>query len=173
MTLFAFEGHAPEVDAEAWVAPGAHVIGKVTLAAGASIWFGAALRGDNERLTVGPGSNVQENCVFHTDPGFPLTIGENCTVGHGVILHGCTLEDAVLVGMGSVVMNGAVIGAGSLIGAGALVTEGTVVPPQSLVLGQPGRVVKSRDFTEGNLKTARGYQDKLRRFKVGMTALPG
>ncbi|NKB28302.1 MAG: gamma carbonic anhydrase family protein [Rhodobacteraceae bacterium] len=168
MTLYSFEGVTPHIEGNTWIAPDANVIGNVRVHAGASIWFGSTLRGDNEPIVVGPGSNVQEGCIFHTDPGFPLTIGANCTVGHGVILHGCTLGDLVLVGMGATVMNGAVIGAGSLIGAGALVTEGTEVPPNSLVLGAPGKVVRSFDYSAMNLSSAKGYQDKSARFRDGM-----
>ena len=168
MTLYSFEGVTPQIDPNAWIAPDANIIGNVALAEAASVWFGATLRGDNEPIVVGQGSNVQEGCIFHTDPGFPLTIGANCTVGHGVILHGCTLGDLVLVGMGATVMNGAVIGAACLIGAGALVTEGTVIPPHSLVLGQPGKVVRSFDFSAMNQGSADGYMSKLIRFRDGL-----
>lgn len=168
MTLYSFEGLTPVIEGDTWIAPDANVIGNVLVQTGASIWFGSTLRGDNEPIVVGPGSNVQEGCIFHTDPGFPLSIGANCTVGHGVILHGCTLGDLVLVGMGATVMNGAVIGAGSLIGAGALVTEGTEVPPNSLVLGAPGKVVRCFDYSAMNLTSAKGYHDKSARFRDGM-----
>ncbi len=171
MTLYSFEGITPQVHSSAWIAPDANVIGGVTIEAMASVWFGSTLRGDNEPIVVGHGSNVQEGCIFHTDPGFPLTIGANCTVGHGVILHGCRLEELVLIGMGATVMNGAVIGAGSLIGAGALVTEGTEIPPGSLVLGQPGKVVRSHDFSEANLDSAKGYHAKAARFRDGLKAV--
>jgi len=126
-----------------FVAPTASVIGKVTAAAQSSIWFGAVLRGDADHISIGEGSNVQDNAVVHCDPGFPAIIGDYCTVGHSAIVHGCTLEKGVLVGMGAIVMNGAVIGEGSIVGAGAIVTEGTKVPPFSVVLGQPGRVKKT------------------------------
>ncbi|KKK64205.1 hypothetical protein LCGC14_2986590, partial [marine sediment metagenome] len=116
MTLYALADARPEVVPDAWVAPDANVIGKVTLGPEASVWFGSTLRGDNEMITVGRGSNVQENCVFHTDMGFPLTVGEDCTIGHKVMLHGCTIGDNSLIGMGATVLNGAKIGKNCLIG---------------------------------------------------------
>ena len=126
-----------------WVAPDANVIGQVRLMAGASVWFGATLRGDNEWINLGTGSNVQENSVLHTDIGYPLSIGRNCTIGHNAILHGCTIGDQSLIGMGAIVLNGAQIGRNCLIGAGALITEGKIIPDNSLVLGAPGKVVRS------------------------------
>jgi len=116
--LYALGDKVPQVDGDAWVAPGCHVVGDVTMAAGASVWFGAALRGDNEVIAVGAGSNIQENCVLHTDMGFPLTIGAGCTIGHKAMLHGCTIGENSLIGMGATVLNGAVIGKNCLIGAG-------------------------------------------------------
>ncbi|KZX98598.1 MULTISPECIES: gamma carbonic anhydrase family protein [unclassified Sulfitobacter] len=145
MTLYALGDDTPEVHADAWVAPDANVIGTVTLSEGSSVWFGATLRGDNEPIVVGQGSNVQENCVFHTDIGFPLTVGRNCTIGHKVMLHGCTVGDNTLVGMGATILNGAKIGKNCLIGAGALVTENKVIPDNSLVMGSPGKVVRELD----------------------------
>lgn len=173
MTIYSLDGIAPEIDPTAWVAPDANIIGKVTLAEAASVWFGATLRGDNERITVGQGSNVQEGCILHTDMGFPLEIGANCTIGHKAILHGCILEEGVLIGMGATVLNGAVIGAGSLIGAGALVTEGKVIPPGSMVLGAPGKVVRELDETVRMtlIKSAEGYQANAERFRQGLQAL--
>ena len=139
-------GHiTPDVDPDAWIAPGCHVIGKVNLAARASVWFGSTLRGDNELIAVGAGSNIQENCVLHTDMGFPLTIGKDCTIGHKAMLHGCTIGDNSLIGMGTTVLNGAVIGKNCLIGAGALITEGKHIPDGSLVMGVPGRVIRQLD----------------------------
>ena len=173
MTLYRFEEHTPQVASSAWVAPGAHVMGQVVLEDEANIWFGAVLRGDNEPIVVGRGSNVQENSVFHTDPGCPLTIGADVTVGHMAILHGCTIEDGALIGMGATVMNRAVIGAGSLIGAGALVPEGKVIPPRSLVLGSPGKVVRELDEAASRalLKSAEGYRAKAARFRDGLVPL--
>jgi carbonic anhydrase/acetyltransferase-like protein (isoleucine patch superfamily) len=173
MTLYSLGGHAPQLDEDTWVAPDANLIGQVILQAGASVWFGATLRGDNEPITVGAGSNVQENCVFHTDMGFPLTIGQGCTIGHKAMLHGCTLEDNVLIGMGATVLNGAKIGANSLIGAGALVTEGKEIPPGSLVMGAPGKVVRELDEAaiEGLRASALHYAERMRRFRAELTAL--
>lgn len=145
MTLYSLDGHQPEIDPQAWVAPGCHLIGKITLLSRASVWFGSTLRGDNERITIGAGSNVQENCVLHTDMGFPLVIGTDCTIGHKAMLHGCTIGDNSLIGMGATVLNGARIGRNCLIGAGALVTEGKDIPDGSLVVGAPGRVVRQLD----------------------------
>jgi carbonic anhydrase/acetyltransferase-like protein (isoleucine patch superfamily) len=156
-----------------WVAPDANVIGKVRLNAGASVWFGATLRGDNEWIDIGAGSNVQENSVLHTDIGFPLTIGRNCTIGHKAILHGCTIGDQSLIGMGAIVLNGAQIGRNCLIGAGALITEGKIIPDNSLVLGAPGKVVRSLTEAEiqGLLASAIGYQTNMRRFAKGLEAI--
>ncbi|WP_375002724.1 gamma carbonic anhydrase family protein [Aeromicrobium sp. CTD01-1L150] len=130
----------PEVDDAAWVAPNATLAGAVRIEPGASIWYGAVLRADNEPITVGRDSNVQDNCAFHVDKGKPVTLGEGVSVGHGAVVHGATIGDHVLVGMGAVVMNGAVIGDETLIAAGALVTEGMEVPPRSLVAGVPAKV---------------------------------
>lgn len=171
MTLYALDGHVPELDGDTWVAPGANLIGKITLLAGASVWFGCTLRGDNERIIVGAGTNVQENCVFHTDMGYPMSIGVNCTIGHKVMLHGCTIGDNSLIGMGATVLNGAVIGKNCLIGAGALITEGKVIPDGSLVMGAPGKVVRQLDEAaiEGLTQTALNYQGNMRRFRSGLT----
>ena len=147
MPLYELDGTAPALpgDGSTWIAPGARVIGRVTMEAGVSIWFNAVLRADNEPITIGRDTNVQDGCVFHVDPGFPLVIGANVTVGHNAILHGCTIGDGSLIGMGAVVMNGAVIGESCLVGANALVPEGKEIPPRSLVLGQPAKVVRTLD----------------------------
>src|ERR1700746_2365170 len=139
MAIYELDGRGPDlpVDGNYFIADTATVIAKVRLKAGASVWFGAVLRGDNEWIEIGEGSNVQDNSTCHTDMGFPLTIGTNCTVGHNVILHGCTIEDGALVGMGSIVMNGARIGRGSVVGAGSVITEGKQFPENSLILGSP------------------------------------
>ncbi|MCH0562549.1 MULTISPECIES: gamma carbonic anhydrase family protein [unclassified Streptomyces] len=134
------DGRRPRVDGDTFVAPTASVIGDVTLAAGASVWYGAVLRGDVESIRVGAGSNVQDNCTLHADPGFPVTVGERVSIGHNAVVHGATVEDDCLIGMGATVLNGAVIGAGSLVAAQALVPQGMVVPPGSLVAGVPARV---------------------------------
>ncbi len=147
MPLYELDGIAPTLpaDGSAWIAPGAQVIGRVELAPGVSIWFNAVLRGDNEPMVIGRDTNVQDGCVFHVDPGFPLVIGADVTVGHKAILHGCTVGDGCLIGMGAVVMNGATIGESCLVGANALVPEGKEIPPRSLVLGQPAKVVRALD----------------------------
>ncbi|WP_251092483.1 gamma carbonic anhydrase family protein [Streptomyces sp. Caat 7-52] len=139
-------GKEPQIDAEAFVAPTASVIGDVTLRAGASVWYGAVLRGDVEKITVGAQANVQDNVTLHADPGFPVTVGERVSIGHNAVVHGATVEDDCLVGMGATVLNGAVIGAGSLVAAQALVPQGMVVPPGSLVAGVPAKV--KRPLTE-------------------------
>ncbi|MCW0212149.1 MAG: gamma carbonic anhydrase family protein [Pseudonocardia sp.] len=136
------DGVAPDVHPEAWVAPGAVLAGRVTLRAGASVWYTCVLRGDMDTITIGERSNIQDGTVVHADPGFPCTVGAGVSVGHRAVLHGCTIGDDVLVGMGAVVLNGATIGSGSLIAAGAVITQGMVVPPNSLVAGVPGKVRK-------------------------------
>ena len=147
MPLYALDGVAPEfADREtAWIAPDAQVIGKVSIGRKCGIWFGAVLRGDNELIALGEETNVQEHVVMHTDMGFPLTVGFGCTIGHRAVLHGCTIGDNSLVGMGAIVLNGAVIGPNSLVGAGALVTEGKTFPPGSLIVGSPARAVRQLD----------------------------
>ncbi len=167
--LYALDGLAPEVDPQAWIAPGCHVIGNVTIAAKASVWFGTTLRGDNENIHVGAGSNVQENCVLHTDLGFPLDIGENCTIGHKAMLHGCTIGPNSLIGMGATVLNGAVIGKNCLIGAGALITEGKTIPDGSLVMGI-GKIIRTLDAQAINALTASAlhYQQNAARFRTGL-----
>jgi len=167
MTLYALDGHAPDVAEDAWIAPDANLIGKVTVGPRGSVWFGATLRGDNEPITVGAGSNVQENCVMHTDMGFPLTIGAGCTIGHKAMLHGCTVGDNSLIGIGAIVLNGARIGRDCLIGAGALITEGKEIPDGSLVMGAPGKVVRSLDAAAiaALRASALHYQDNAERFR--------
>ena len=156
-----------------WIAPGAHVIGDVRLGQDVGIWFGAVLRGDKEPLSIGDGSNIQEHVVIHADPGFPVRIGAGVTVGHRAIVHGCTIGDGSLIGMGATVLNGAKIGKGCLIGACALVTEGKEIPDHSLVMGSPGKVVRRLDEAalEALRDSARRYQDNMRRFRDGLRAL--
>ncbi|MBB3036714.1 gamma carbonic anhydrase family protein [Hoyosella altamirensis] len=132
--------HVPQIDSTAWIAPNAAVIGRVTIAADVSIWYNAVLRGDLESISIGAQTNIQDGCVLHADPGMPLQVGSGVSVGHNAILHGCTVEDDVLVGMGATVLNGAKIGAGTLIAANALIPEGAQIPPGSLVAGVPGKV---------------------------------
>ncbi|QII00338.1 gamma carbonic anhydrase family protein [Rhodococcoides fascians A21d2] len=143
--VFGVGERRPVVDEAAWIAPTAAVIGSVELGRDVSIWYGASLRADAEEIRIGSGTNIQDNCVVHTDPGMPVSIGNHVTVGHGAILHGCRIEDGVLVGMGAVIMNGAVIGAGSLIAAGTVITEETVVPAGSLIAGVPGKIKRALD----------------------------
>ena len=173
MTLFSLGGISPQIHDDCWVAPDANVIGKIVLEAGSSIWFGATLRGDNEVIHVGAGTNVQENTVMHTDMGYPLTIGEGCTIGHKALLHGCTIGDNTLIGMGAVVLNGAKIGKNCLIGANALITENKEIPDGALVMGAPGKVVRTLDEAaiEGLRQSALSYQKNMRRFKAGLTQI--
>ena len=168
--IYALDGHAPRLHPDTWVAPDANLIGKVVLEEGASVWFGATLRGDNEEIRVGAGSNIQENSVLHTDMGYPLVIGANCTIGHRAMLHGCIIGEGSLIGMGATILNGAKIGKGCLIGACALITEGKEIPDGSLVMGAPGKVVRMLDETAraGLLGSAAGYQANMRRFRAGM-----
>lgn len=168
--IYSLDGIAPVIDPAAWVAPDANLIGRVTLLADASVWFGTTIRGDNEMITVGQGSNVQENCVLHTDMGYPLVIGADCTIGHKAMLHGCTIGDGTLIGMGATILNGARIGKGCLIGAGALVTEGKEIPDGALVMGAPGKVVRMLDAEAQArlLKSAAGYRANALRFRHGL-----
>jgi carbonic anhydrase/acetyltransferase-like protein (isoleucine patch superfamily) len=175
MAVYKLDGVSPDLPAKGtyWVAPSADLIGKVRLMAEASIWFGAVLRGDNEWITVGVGSNVQEACVLHTDMGAPLTIGTNCTIGHKALLHGCDIGDNSLVGMGAIVLNHAKIGRNCLIGAGALIPEGKVIPDNSLVVGQPGKIIRVLDEEAVARLTAsaEGYQRNWKRFASGLECI--
>jgi carbonic anhydrase/acetyltransferase-like protein (isoleucine patch superfamily) len=168
MAIYQLGEHAPEIDASAYVADSATLIGKVTLAPKASVWDGVTIRGDNERITVGENSNVQEGTVMHTDMGFPLVIGRNVTIGHQAMLHGCTVGDGSLIGIQAVILNGARIGKGCLVGAGALVTEGKEFPDHSLIIGTPAKVV--RTLTEEDLLRLQGnaasYVERGQRFKA-------
>ena len=170
MTLYALDGHEPQIAKDSWIAPDANLIGQVVIEEAASVWFGSTLRGDNELIVIGAGTNVQENCVMHTDMGFPLIIGAGCTIGHKAMLHGCTLGQNTLIGMGATVLNGAVIGENCLIGAGALIPEGKHIPDGSLVMGMPGKVVRQLDETAiaGLRKSALHYQTNMRRFRAGL-----
>ena len=160
------DGTTPVVAEDAWMAPTAVVVGAVVVSSRASLWFGAVARGDGEQIRIGARSNVQDNAVLHADPGFPCVLGEAVTVGHAAVVHGCTIEDRVIVGMGATVMNGARIGHDSIVAAGSLVAEGTQIPPRSLVVGVPGRV--RRELTEAELeKIARNaavYVEKAERY---------
>ncbi len=172
MAVHALDGVLPELPDEGryWIAESATVIGKVTAGEGVGIWFGAVVRGDNESIAIGRNTNLQEHAVLHTDMGFPLTIGAGCTIGHRAIVHGCTIGDNVLVGMGAMVMNGAEVGDDCLIAAGALIPEGRTVPPGSLVVGIPGKV--SRPLTPeeiaSNRASAAHYVAAWRRYAKGL-----
>ena len=166
--LIAFEGRVPAIDPRSWVASTATVIGDAELGAEASLWYGTVVRADCESIRIGEGSNVQDLCALHADPGMPLRVGSDVTVGHSAVLHGCTIEDEVIVGMGAVVLNRAVVGAGSIIGARALVPEEAVIPPRSVVLGMPGKVVREVDDA-GLAKirlNAQVYRDLARRHRA-------
>jgi carbonic anhydrase/acetyltransferase-like protein (isoleucine patch superfamily) len=172
MPLYAIDGTAPRFEDESsnWIAPDATVIGDVRLDRDVSIWFGTVIRGDNEPIVLGAGANVQELVVMHTDPGFPLTVGEGCTIGHRAILHGCSIGDNSLVGMGAIVLNGARIGRNCLVGAGALVTEGKEFPDNSLIVGSPAKAVRTLDAeAAGRLRAAADhYVANGRRFRSGL-----
>lgn len=171
MAIYRLEQREPTLpEGFFWVAESAAVIGSVVIGEEVGIWFGAVLRGDNETITVGAGTNIQENAVLHTDDGYPLTIGENCTIGHKAMLHGCTIGANSLIGMGATVLNGAVIGRNCLIGAGALITEGKAIPDNSLVIGAPGKVVRElgADAEAMLAESARHYVENARRFSSGL-----
>ncbi len=175
MTAYALDGVAPELPGQGafWIAPTAAVIGKVRFERFASVWFGAVIRGDNELITIGENSNVQDGAVLHTDPGLPLTVGRNCTIGHKAILHGCTVGDNSLIGMGAVILNRARIGRNCLIGANALITEGKDIPDNSLVMGQPGKIVGelNEDAIARLTRSAETYVRNWQRFAAGLTAI--
>jgi carbonic anhydrase/acetyltransferase-like protein (isoleucine patch superfamily) len=162
----------PEGD-EYWVAPDAHVIGRVVLGPDCGIWFGSVLRGDNEPITLGAGTNIQEGTMIHTDMGYPVTIGDGCTVGHHAIIHGCTIGDNSLIGMGATVLNGARIGNNCLVGANALVTEGKVFPDNSLIVGAPAKVVRTLDdaAVEALRRSAESYVANWKRFAKDLRPL--
>jgi len=172
MPLFSLDGRLPTLPDEGryWIAPTACLIGDVRLGIDVGIWFGAVLRGDNEPIVVGARSNIQESCTFHTDPGSPLTVGDDCTVGHNVILHGCTVGDGSLIGMGSIILNRARIGRGSLVGAGALVTEGKSFDDFSLIMGSPAKAIRTLDDDARAVLrfSAAHYVENWRRFAKGL-----
>ena len=173
MTIYKLGETAPTIHESVFVADTAAIIGKVVLEENASVWFGATIRGDNETITVGTGSNVQEGAVLHTDPGFPLTIAENVTIGHQAMLHGCTIGEGSLIGIQAVVLNGAVIGRNCLVGAGAVVTEGKVFPDNSLILGAPAKAV--RELTEADIaglkRNADVYAERREYFKAQLVRI--
>lgn len=170
MSLYALDGVAPQLADGVWVAPNASVVGNVILAANVSIWFGVVIRCDNEPIIIGKCTNVQDNSVLHSDPGMPLTIGADVTIGHKAMLHGCTVGDNSLIGIGATVLNGAVIGKNCIVGAHALITEGKTIPDNSLVVGASGRVVKSLGEPQVQMLKASAlhYVDNAKRFKNGL-----
>ena len=172
MPVYSLDGVEPILPAAGrfWIAPDAHVIGRVRLGTDVGIWFGTVIRGDNELIDLGDRTNVQEGCMFHTDPGYPMTIGADCTIGHHAILHGCTIGESSLVGMGATVLNGARIGANSLVGANALVTEGKEFPENSLIVGSPAKAVRTLDAASAERlrQTALHYVRNWQRFAAGL-----
>lgn len=170
MPLYEIGGKTPRIASDAWVAPSADLIGEVELAALSSVWFGAVIRADNTPIRVGARTNIQEGAMLHSDPGAPCTLGEDVTVGHHAILHGCTIGDRVLIGMGATVLNRAVIGEDCLVGAGALVTEGKIFPPGQLIVGAPARAVRPLDEAQKALLKASAalYAAKQREYAAGL-----
>lgn len=170
MAVYELDGIAPQLSEGVWIADSAEVMGGVEIGADANIWFGAVVRGDTETIRIGAGTNIQDASVLHADMGKPLTIGDNVTVGHQVMLHGCTIGDGSLIGIGAVVLNGARIGKGCLVGAGALVTEGKEFPDGSMIIGSPARAV--RELTEAQqqalVASAKHYVENARRFRSGL-----
>ena len=173
MAIYQLDDLTPTVHPSAWVADNAHVIGSVKLAEDTSVWFGVVIRGDTSAIQVGKGSNIQDNSVLHADEGMPLAIGEGVTVGHQVMLHGCTVGDNSLIGIGAIVLNGAKIGSNCLVGAGSLVTEGKEFPDGSMIIGSPAKAVRmlSPEQIEGLKMSARHYIDNARRYKTGLKKL--
>ena len=174
MAIYQLGDDAPQIDPSAWVAESANLIGKVTIEANATVWYGVTIRGDNERITIGADSNVQEGTVMHTDMGFPLTLGTGVSIGHQAMLHGCSIGDGALIGIQAVIMNGAKIGKGCLVGAGALVTEGKEFPDNTLILGSPAKAIRTlaeadiarlREIADGYVKRGKLYQADLK--KIG------
>lgn len=173
MTCYKIGDRAPSIHNSAFVADEATIIGDAVLAAGTSVWPGAVIRGDNEPIVLGEGSNVQEGAVLHTDPGCPLNIGKNVTIGHQAMLHGCTIEDGSLIGIQAVVLNRAVIGRNCLVGAGALVTEGKVFPERSLIVGAPAKAIRTLtdEEVEGLHRNSSTYSERAARFKTDLVKL--
>ncbi|MGL4240037.1 MAG: gamma carbonic anhydrase family protein [Beijerinckiaceae bacterium] len=172
MPSYSLDGIAPERPAAGtyWIAPDAHVIGKVRLAEDVGVWFGAVLRGDNELIDIGAETNIQEHSMLHTDMGYPMTVGKGCTIGHRAILHGCTIGDNTLIGMGAIILNGAKIGSNCLVGAGALVAEGKEFPDNSLIVGMPAKAIRTLDdAVVARLRlSCTSYVEKWKRFAKGL-----
>ncbi|HEV7344619.1 MAG TPA: gamma carbonic anhydrase family protein [Devosia sp.] len=174
MPTYTLDGVAPHIDPRAWIAPNATLVGKVIIHSEVGIWFGVVARGDNEAITVGQRSNIQENTILHTDMGFPLTIGQGCTIGHKAMLHGCSIGNNTLIGMGATLLNGSRIGNNCLIGAGTLITEGKEIPDGCLVVGAPGKIVRKLDEAAiADLqRSANGYVQNARRFAASLVLVP-
>ena len=175
MALYSLDGVGPALpgSGNCWIAPDANLIGDVRIGENVSIWFGSTLRGDNEPIVVAEGSNVQEGCVLHTDMGFPLTVGPDCTVGHRAVLHGCTVRRGSLIGMGATLLNGSDIGRDSVVGARSLITEGKTFPERSLIMGTPGRIIRALtdEEIENFRAAAQHYRENIARYKNGLTAV--
>ena len=175
MSVYSLDEIAPVLpeDGDYWIAPGAAVIGKVRLLKGVSVWFGAVLRGDTEEIVIGEDSNIQELSVLHTDPGAPLTVGKNCVIGHRVMLHGCTIGDNTLIGIGATVLDHARVGKNCIVGAHALITEGKEIPDNSLTFGAPAYVVRTLgpEDLQAQVRAALSYRENARRFKKGLKLL--
>ncbi|MEP3525784.1 MAG: gamma carbonic anhydrase family protein [Hyphomicrobiales bacterium] len=175
MSLYSLDDRMPQLPeaGKYWIADNASIIGNIVISEDVGIWFGAVLRGDNEQIYIGEGSNIQDQCMLHTDMGFPMTIGKGCTIGHRAILHGCTIEDNSLIGMGATVLNGARIGKNCLIGANALVPENKIIPDNSLVVGMPAKVVRSLDdaAVESLRLSSHDYVRNWKRFAAGLKAI--
>ncbi|MGA7546846.1 MAG: gamma carbonic anhydrase family protein [Methyloceanibacter sp.] len=175
MAIYALDGEAPELPADGlyWVAETATVVGRVRLHSEVSIWYGSVLRGDNERIEIGERSQIQDNATLHTDPGYPLTIGRECVIGHNVVLHGCVIGDNSLIGMGAIVLNGARIGKHCLVGAGALITEGKEFPDNALIMGAPAKAVRETDEKARTMiaRAADVYVERWKRYAAGLTRL--
>jgi len=174
VAIYALDGAVPEIGDDCFIAPDAVLIGKVRLHARASVWFGAVLRGDNEWIEIGERTNIQDNCTLHTDPGFPLTVGAGCTIGHNAILHGCSVGNNTLIGMGAILMNGSKVGDNCVVGAGALIGERSVVPDNTLVVGTPAR--KVRDVAEATIEfnklSAEVYFKRWQHYSSALKQLP-
>lgn len=170
MGIYEFEGYKPQLGEDVFIAPGARIVGRVEIGRGSSVWFNTVIRGDVDEVTIGEETNIQDGCLLHEDPGCPLKIGNRVTVGHGAVLHGCTVEDGSLIGMGAIVLNGARVGKGAVVGAGALVVEGQEIPPGHLALGSPARVVRqlSAQETEKFQKLAVHYRQRAQQYRSAM-----
>lgn len=173
MTIYSIGDKTPKIASDAWIAPDATVIGDVDLQANTSVWFGAVIRGDNDSITIGEGSNIQDGAVLHIDPGFPLTLEKNVTIGHKVMLHGCTIREQSLIGIGSILLNGCLIGKRSLVGANTLIPEGKEYPDGVLILGSPGKVVRelTEEEQDGLIRFSEHYMSHSDNYKNNLVAL--